>query len=104
MEDTASLDAECVQAVEEAMYEAAKYESRCEALAALVEHARTMIEQARAAEAERARMAAEAAAATEAAAAAEEAVAAAERLQLEQEARRACHGAAAAAGSAGCLA
>ena len=43
------------------MHEAANYETRCEALAALVEFARTMIEQARAAEAERAREAAEAA-------------------------------------------
>ena len=45
------------------MHEAAKYETRCEALAALVDFARTLIEQARAAEAERARVAAEAAAA-----------------------------------------
>jgi hypothetical protein len=50
MEDTARLDAECMRAVEEAMHEAAKYESRCEELAALVEFARTMVEQARAAE------------------------------------------------------
>jgi len=51
MKDTASLDAECVRAAEEAMREASKYETRCEALAALVEVARTMLEQARAAEA-----------------------------------------------------
>ena len=82
VEDTASLDAEYVQAAEEAMHEAAKYESRCEALAALVEIARTMIEQARAAEAEGARVAA---AAAQAAQAAVEAVAAAERLRMEEE-------------------
>jgi len=46
MEDTASLDAECVQAAEEAMHEAAKYETRCEALVALVEQARTMLQRA----------------------------------------------------------
>jgi hypothetical protein len=74
MEGTASLDAECVRAMEEAMHEAAKYETRCEALAALVEFARTMIEQARVAEAEQAR---EAAAAT--------ATAAAERLRVGEE-------------------
>ncbi len=78
MEDTASLDAQCVQAAEEAMHEAAKYETRCEALAALVEHARTMIEQARAAEAERARIVAAEAVEAEAA----EAAAAAERLRV----------------------
>jgi len=39
LEDTASLDAECVRAAEEAMHVAAKYETRCEALAALVEYA-----------------------------------------------------------------
>jgi hypothetical protein len=87
VEDTASLDAECVQAAEEAMHEAAKYASRCEALAALVEFARTLIEQARTAAAERARVAAEAAEAeAEAAAMDQEAEAAAERLQLEVEA------------------
>jgi hypothetical protein len=75
MEDTESLDAECMRAVVEAMHEAAKYESRCEVLAALVEFARTMIEQARAAEAERAREAAAAATAS----------AAAERLRMEEE-------------------
>jgi hypothetical protein len=86
VEDTASLDAECVRAAEEAMQQAAKYETRCEALAALVEFARTMIEQARAAEAERAREDAEAAAAAAEAAEAAEAAAAAERLRMEEQA------------------
>jgi hypothetical protein len=81
------LDAECVQAAEEAMHVAAKYTTRCEALAALQEFASTMIdEQARVAEAERARVAAEAA--VEAVEAAAEEAAAVERLQLqEMEAR-----------------
>ena len=78
------MDAECVRAVEEAMQAAAKYEARCEALAALVEFARTMVEQARAAEAERERVAAEAAAAAAEEAEAAEAAAAAERLQMEE--------------------
>ena len=55
-----------------------KYATRCEALAALVEFARTMIEQARAAEAERARIVAAEAVEAEAA----EAAAAAERLRV----------------------
>ena len=67
-----------MRAVEEAMHAAEKHEARSDKLAALVAEARTLIEQARAAEAERARVAAAAAAA-----AAE--VEAAERLRLEQE-------------------
>jgi len=39
LEDTASLDAECVRAAEEAMHEAVKHDTRCEALAALAEYA-----------------------------------------------------------------
>ena len=65
-----------MRAAEEAMHEAAKYATRCEALSALVEVARATIEQARAAATERAQVAAEAAAA---------AVEAAERLHMEQE-------------------
>jgi DNA repair exonuclease SbcCD ATPase subunit len=105
MEETAG--AKGVDAVEEAMQAAAKLASRSEPLAALVVVARTMLEQARAAESERAKLAAEEAAAaaavkavmeaerarvaTEKAAAAAavkaaaEAAAAAERLQLEEE-------------------
>jgi hypothetical protein len=75
-----------VQAVEEAIHEAAKHDTRCEALAALVEHTRTMIEQARAAEAERGRVAAEAEAESAAAAAEEEVAEAAERLRMEEHA------------------
>jgi hypothetical protein len=105
MEETAG--AKGVDAVEEAMQAAAKLASRSEPLAALVVVARTMLEQARAAESERAKLAAEEAAAaaavkavmeaerarvaTEKAAAAAavkaaaEAAAAAERLQLEED-------------------
>jgi hypothetical protein len=85
VEDTASLDAECMQAAEEAMHIAAKYASRCESLAALVELAKTTIEQARAAAEERARMAAAEAAAAAEVAAATEAAKAAERLRIEEE-------------------
>jgi hypothetical protein len=74
MEETAGG----VGAVEEAMHAAEKHEARSDKLAALVAEAGTLIEQARAAEAERARVAAE----TTAAAAT---VAAAERLRLEEE-------------------
>jgi hypothetical protein len=103
MEDAAGS----VEAVEEAMHAAAKYDGRSEPLTELVAVARVLIEQARAAEAERAKVAAEeaaAAAAVKAAAEAErakvaaeaavagtaveaaaEVVAAAERLQIEQE-------------------
>jgi hypothetical protein len=73
-------------AVEVATAEAAKHGDRSAPLAALVAEARTMVEQAKAEQAERARAAAEeaeAAAAVKAAAAAE---AVAERLQLEEAA------------------
>jgi hypothetical protein len=72
MEETAG-GAGCVDAVEEAMQVAEKHVARSESLAALVEVARTLVEQARAAEAERVRVAAAAAA-----------VGAAERLRLEE--------------------
>jgi hypothetical protein len=71
--------------MQEALQEAEKYAPRCEALAALMEVGRGVLEQARAEQAERARVAAgeaEAAAAAEAAAKAE---AAAQRLRMEQE-------------------
>jgi hypothetical protein len=62
--------------MKEATLEAEKHASRSEPLAALLAEARTMLEQARAADAEWARVAAEAVAAVEAAG----------RLQLEEEA------------------
>jgi hypothetical protein len=74
-----------LRAVEEATAEAAKHGDRSERLAALVAEARTMLEQARATEAERARAAAEAAAAAAAVKAVAEAAEAAEGLQMEQE-------------------
>jgi hypothetical protein len=74
-----------VEAVEEAMQAAAKFDGRSEPLEALVAEAKGMLEQARAAEAGRARVAAEAAAAAAAVKAAAEAAAAAERLQAEEE-------------------
>ena len=82
-----------VEAVEEAMLDAAKHEARSESLAALVAEAKGIVEQARAAEAERARVAAEeaaAAVAVKAAAAAAvkaaaEAAAAAKRQQMVAE-------------------
>jgi hypothetical protein len=79
--------AECVDAVKEAMHAAEKHETRSEKLpvAALLAEARTLIEQARAAEVERARMAAEEAASASAVEAAEEAEAAAELQQLDEE-------------------
>jgi hypothetical protein len=73
-------------AVEEATAEAEKHGDRSEPLAALVAEARTLIEQARAEQAERARAAAEAAAAKAAAKAAAEAAESAERLKMEEEA------------------
>jgi ankyrin repeat protein/uncharacterized protein YjgD (DUF1641 family) len=79
MEETAG--ARGVDAVEEAMQAASKHASRSEPLAALVVVARTMLEQARAAESERARVAAEAAAA----AAAVKAAAEAERARVATE-------------------
>jgi hypothetical protein len=66
-------------AVEEATAEAAKHGDRSEPLAALLAEAMTMLEQARAEQAERARAAAEAAEAAAAAEAEAEAVAAAKR-------------------------
>jgi hypothetical protein len=74
-----------LSAVEAAMAEAEKHGDRSEPLAALVVEARTMIEPARAEQAERARAAAEAAAAAVAVKAAKEAVEAAVRLRLEEE-------------------
>ena len=71
-----------LHALEEALKEAEKYESRSEALAALLVVGRDLLEQARAEQAERAR----AAAAAEAAAAAAAAEAAAERLRMEEQA------------------
>jgi hypothetical protein len=71
-----------VEALEEAMQAAAKFDGRNEPLAALVAEAKGMIEQARAVEAERARVAAEAAAAAAAVKAAAEA---AERLQMKED-------------------
>jgi hypothetical protein len=68
-----------MRTMQEALEEAEKYASRCEALAARMEEGRGVLEQARAEQAERARAAAEAAA--EAAAAV-----AAERLRMEREA------------------
>jgi hypothetical protein len=60
-----------VEAVEEAMQAAAKYDGRSESLTALVAEAKGMVDQARAAEAERAKVAAEEAAAAGAVEAAE---------------------------------
>jgi hypothetical protein len=82
-----------VEAVEEAMLDAAKHEARSESLAALVAEAKGIVEQARAAEAVRARVAAEATAAAVAVKAAEaaavkaaaEAEAAAKRQQMVAE-------------------
>jgi colicin import membrane protein len=78
MEDAAGS----VEAVEEAILGAAKYDGRSEPLTELVAVARTLIEQARAAEAERAKVAAEEAAA----AAAVKAAAEAERAKVAAEA------------------
>jgi hypothetical protein len=74
-----------VGAVEEAMQLAVKHEGRCDQLAALMDVARTLVEQARAAEAERARVAAEEAAAAAAVKAAAAVEAAAERLRVEEQ-------------------
>ena len=73
-----------VEAVEEAMLDAAKHEARSESLAALVAEAKGIVEQARAAEAVRVRVAAEEAAAAVAVKAAE-AEAAAKRQQMVAE-------------------
>jgi hypothetical protein len=72
-------------AVEKATAEAEKHGDRSEPLAALVAEARTLIEQARAVQAERARVAVEEAAAAAALKAAAQAEAAAERLRVEEE-------------------
>jgi hypothetical protein len=72
-------------AVEAATAEAERHGDRSEPLTALVAEARTMLEQARAAEAERARVAAEEAAAAAAAKAAVEAAEAAKRARLEEQ-------------------
>ena len=74
-----------MRTMQEALQEAEKYASRCEALAARVEEGRGVLEQARAEQAERARAAAEAEAAVEAAATAAAAAMTAERLRMEQE-------------------
>jgi hypothetical protein len=71
--------------MQEALQEAEKYASRCEALAALMEEGKGVLERAQAEQAERARAAAEEAEAAAAAAAEAEAEAAALRLQMEQE-------------------
>jgi hypothetical protein len=74
-----------LSAVEEATAEAAKHGDRSERLAALVAEAKTLIEQARATEAERARVAAEARATAEAAEVAAAVAAVATRARLEEE-------------------
>ena len=75
-----------MRTMQEALQEAEKYASRCEALAARMEEGRGVLEQARAEQVERARVAeeAEAAAAAEAAEAAAKAEAALERLRMEE--------------------
>jgi hypothetical protein len=84
----------CVDAVEEAMHAAEKHETRSEKLpvAALLAEARTLIEQARAAEVERARMAAEEAAAAAAVEAAEEPEETASAGEAREQQRRASCG------------
>jgi len=77
-----------MRTMQEALQEAEKYASRCEALAARMEEGRGVLEQARAEQAERARVAEEAEAEAEAEAAEAVATAAAERLQMEQELSR----------------
>jgi len=73
-----------MRTMQEALQEAEKYASRCEALAALAVVGRDVLEQARAEQAERARAAAEAEEAAAAAAAEAAATAAAERLHMEE--------------------
>ena len=75
-----------MRTMQEALQEAEKYASRCEALAALAVVGRDVLEQARAEQAERARAAAEAEEAAAAAAAEAAATAAAERLRMERQA------------------
>jgi hypothetical protein len=72
-------------AVEEATAEAERHGDRSEPLTALVAEARTMLEQARAVQAERVRVAAEEAAAAAAAEAVVEAAEVAKRQQLKEE-------------------
>jgi hypothetical protein len=70
--------------MQEALQEAEKYASRCEALAARMEEGKGVLVRARAEQAERARVAAEEAAAAEAAAEAAKAEAALARLRMEE--------------------
>jgi hypothetical protein len=77
-----------VEAVEEAMLDAAKHEARSESLAALVAEAKGIVEQARAAEAVRARVAAEATAAAVAVKAAEAAAVVKAAAEAEAAAKR----------------
>ena len=73
-----------MRTMQEALQEAEKYASRCEALAARMEEGKAVLERARAEQAERARVAEEAAAAAAATAAEAAATAAAERLYMEE--------------------
>ena len=73
-----------MRTMQEALQEAEKYASRCEALAARMEEGRGVLERARAEHAERARAAEEAEAAAAAEAAEAVAAAAAERLHMEE--------------------
>ena len=72
-----------MRTMQEALQEAEKYASRCEALAARMEEGKEVLERAQAQQAERARAAAEAEAAAAAEAEAAEAVATAARLKLK---------------------
>ena len=73
-----------MRTMQEALQEAEKYAPRCEALAALMEEGKGVLERAQAEQAERARAAAEAEAAAAAAVAAAKAEAALERLRMEE--------------------
>ena len=75
-----------MRTMQEALQEAEKYASRCDALAARMEEGKGVLERARAEQAERARVAAAAEAAAAAAAAEAAATAVAERLRMEQQA------------------
>ena len=75
-----------MRTMQEALQEAEKYASRCEALAARMEEGKGVLVRARAEQAERARVAAEEAAAAAAVKATAEAAAAVERLRLEEQA------------------
>ena len=74
-----------MRTMQEALQEAEKYASRCEALAALAVVGRGVLEQAQTEHSERARAAAAEAAAAAAVEATAKAAAAAQRLQMEQE-------------------